>query len=75
VPRVTWSRARAGGVQGQSFVGLERHRFEDELKVTDDGMVELLDRGAVQAHVVGGPASAELVAPGGQLADEVLERA
>jgi hypothetical protein len=42
---------------------------EGEREVADFGMVELLDAGVVEADVVRGPAGAELVALGGELAD------
>jgi hypothetical protein len=41
------------------------------MQVADDGVVEVLEPGAVQADVVGGPADAEGVAAGAQFADEV----
>lgn len=65
-------RARLGCVRGQdeSLVGIERHGFEHEAQAADGGMAELLAAAAVQAHVVGRPQGAELLAAGGQLADE-----
>jgi hypothetical protein len=46
-------------------------RLEGEGEIADDRMMEALGAGLVQAHVVGGPACAELVAARRELADEV----
>lgn len=40
-------------------------------QLADDRVVEALGAGLVQPHVVVGPAGAELLAAGGELADEV----
>jgi len=52
-------------------VGGEFHAVVGEGDVADDGVVEVIDAGVVEADVVGGPAGAELGALGGELADEV----
>jgi hypothetical protein len=36
-------------------------------------MVHAFEAGAVRAHVVAGPAATELLAPGGQLPDQIRE--
>ena len=51
----------------------ELEGFEVEGEVADDGVVEPLGAGAVELHVVRGPADTELVAAGRELADEVGE--
>ena len=56
-------------------VGGELHRLVGEGEVADDRVVEALGAGAVEADVVRGPADAELVAAGRELADEVGEAA
>ena len=56
-------------------VGGQVERFVAEGEVTDDRVVEPLGAGAVELDVVGGPADAELVAAGGELADEVGQAA
>ena len=43
----------------------------ERMSAADDGMVEALVAVVVEAHVVGGPAASELVAEGGELAEEV----
>jgi hypothetical protein len=42
-----------------------------EAELADDGVVEVLDGGGVEADVVGGPVGAERLAPCCELADEV----
>jgi hypothetical protein len=51
------------------------HRLVAEVEVADDRMVNPLGAGAVEAHVVRGPAGAELVAGGRELPDEVRQAA
>jgi hypothetical protein len=46
--------------------------LEGEGEVADDRVVEAFGAVVVEADVVGGPAGAELVAAGGELADEVV---
>jgi hypothetical protein len=58
-----------------AVVGGEVERFVGEGEVADDRVVEPFGAGAVELDVVGGPADAELVAAGGELADEVGESA
>ena len=65
------SRARRVGGHGQAGAGREWQFVEREDERADDGMVEALVAVVVEAHVVGGPAAAELVAEGGELAEEV----
>ena len=43
------------------------------MQVTADGMVKVLEAGAVQADVMGGPADAESLTARGQLADQAGE--
>src|SRR3954447_5718090 len=68
-------RAGLGGVErhAETLVGVEAQRLVAELDLTDDGVVQTLAARPVEAHVVRRPAHTELVAAGGQLADEVLE--
>jgi hypothetical protein len=61
------------GEKCQSAVGREFHGLEGQVQVADDWVVELLGPGAVEADVVVGPAGAEGLAAGGQLADEVAQ--
>ena len=65
-----------GGVgrDPQAGVGGEVEGLERERELADDRVVEPLDAGAVEAHVVGGPPEPEVLAPGGQLTDEVRQR-
>src|SRR3954452_11372464 len=58
----------------ESVVGAELHRLVTQMQLADHRVVDALGAGAVEAHVVRCPAQAELVAAGGQLADEVGER-
>src|SRR6476619_651288 len=60
--------------QGEAGVGGELHRLEVKLEVTDDRVVQLLEAGAVEPDVVGGPAGAEDLTAGGELADQLGER-
>ena len=57
----------------QAAVGGEIQGFEGEGEVADDGMVEALGAGAVEADIVRGPPGAEVLAAGGQLADQVRQ--
>lgn len=41
-----------------------------QVEVADDGVVEELDAGGVDADVVGGPSPAEVLASGGELPDD-----
>jgi hypothetical protein len=50
-------------------IGGEVEAIVGEAEIADDGVMEVLDAGDVLADVVGGQASAELVALGGELAD------
>ena len=52
-------------------VGGQVKCFVGEGELADDRVVEAFDPGAVEPDVVGGPPHAELVAAGGELADEV----
>lgn len=49
--------AGIGGVggEGESFVRFEGHSLKHEIKEADGGVTEVLQAGAVQAHVVGRP--------------------
>jgi hypothetical protein len=55
----------------QSGVGRELDAVVGEADVADDGVVEVLAAGVVEADIVGCPPGAELCAPGGELADQV----
>src|SRR5690348_5056562 len=66
--------AAGGGVaddERQSVVGGQVHGLVVEGELSDDRVVQALGAGAVVAYLVLGPASAEGVAAGGELADEV----
>jgi hypothetical protein len=52
-------------------IGGDVHAVEAEAKLADDGVVEQLDGGGVEADVVDCPVGAERVAFGRELADEV----
>ena len=71
--RLRGARAGLGGVgeERETVVGGDVQAVEAEAELADDGMMEVLDRGGVEAHVVCGPLGAERVALGGELADEV----
>jgi hypothetical protein len=56
-----------------SRVGGQRCRLEGKLEVADLGVVDALGAGDVGADVVGGPPDPEVVAAGGQRADQVGE--
>jgi hypothetical protein len=53
--------------------GSEIHTFVGEGEVADDVVVEVFGASRVGADVVGAPAAPELIAAGGQLADQVVE--
>ncbi len=63
------------GVDGQREPGFghELESLVGELEVADDGVAEPFGACAVVADVVGGPPGPEVVASGGELADEVVE--
>src|SRR6478672_2422388 len=71
--RVLGARAGLGGVgeERQAGVGGEVQPVEAQAELADDLMVEALGAGVVEANVVLGPAGAERLALGGELADEV----
>jgi hypothetical protein len=52
-------------------VGGDVQAVEAEPELTYDGVIEVLGGGCMRADVVGRPVSAELLAPGRELADEV----
>ena len=54
-------------------VGRHGHGLERQVQLTDHGVMDVLEAGAVEADVVGGPAAGELVTAGGQLPDEIGE--
>jgi hypothetical protein len=72
---VRGGRVGLGGVDRQDEAGLgdQGHGLVRQVQVADDGVVEVLHAGAVDAHVVRAPAAAEVVAAGGQLADQVVQ--
>jgi hypothetical protein len=51
-------------------VGGDVQAVEAEAELADDRMMEVLDRGGVEAHVVCGPVGAERVALGGARIEE-----
>src|SRR5207247_11390287 len=59
------------GKERETWVGGEFQHLECEGQVADQRMVELLAAGAMELHVVPRPSHAEVLAPRGQLADEV----
>jgi hypothetical protein len=59
------------GGEGEPFVGFEGHGLKHEVESADGGVVEVLAAAAVQAHVVGRPQGAELLAAGGQLPEKL----
>ena len=61
----------AVGVEPQASVGGQLHGLVGEGEVPDDRLVQALDAGPVQAHVVRRPSAAELFTTNGQFADEV----
>ena len=73
VERLLGAGAGFGGVgeERQPGVGGDVEAVEAEAELADDGVVEVLDGGGVEAHVVRGPVGAERLALGGELADEV----
>lgn len=71
--RLLGAGAGLGRVDGdrQPGIGGEVHPVVAEGEIADDGVVEVLDAGGVEADVVRGPAGAERLALGCELADEV----
>jgi hypothetical protein len=71
--RLLGARPGLGGVgeDRQPVVRGEVEPVEGEGEIADDGMVELLDAGVVEADAVRGPAGAERLALGCELVDEV----
>jgi hypothetical protein len=55
----------------QPGVGGELHRLVRQVQLTDQRVPQPLDAGPVELHVVAAPANRELLAAGGELADEV----
>src|SRR6185437_12328105 len=68
-------RSRGCGVSQhrQSRVSRELHRLEIKIEPADDRMAEALAAGPVEPDVMGGPALAEVLAPGRKLADQLDE--
>src|SRR3954451_10127160 len=66
-----------GGVDGQRQLpvvgGGQVQGVVDQLEGADGGVAELFGPGVVDAHVVRGPAGAELLADGGQLPDQFAQ--
>src|SRR6266536_585339 len=71
--RFLGARAWLGGVgeERQAGVSGEVQPVEAQAELANDGMVEVLGAGVVEADVVGGPAGAERLALGCEFADEV----
>jgi len=65
---VRFRRVREDGLPG---VGGECQGLVRQGEVPDERVVEVLDAGAVEPDVVGGPADTELLAARGQLADQI----
>jgi hypothetical protein len=67
------ARAGFGGVgeEREPVVGGDVQAIEVQAELADDGVVEVLDRGRVEADVVCGPVGAERLALGRELADEI----
>ena len=59
------------GEEGQARVCGEVHAVVAQAELANDGMVEVLDAGVVEADVVGRPEGAERLALGCEFADEV----
>ena len=55
----------------QAWIGWQVHRLESQMKIPDDRVVDVLESGAVKAHIVGGPASTELFAEGGEFTNQI----
>jgi hypothetical protein len=68
-------RTGLGGIDKQSQPGVSRqfHGLEGQVQVPNDGVVKRFGAGAVEADVWSAPASAEGLAAGGKLADEVAQ--
>jgi hypothetical protein len=75
--RVMSGGARGCGVgdDGQAGVGGYLQGLVIEVQVPGDRVMEGLDAAAVVPDVVGGPVATELLAAGGQVADELAEGA
>jgi hypothetical protein len=56
---------------GEIRVGRERDRLAGQLEIADERVMDALDAGVVDAHVVRGPARSKRLASRRQLADEV----
>jgi hypothetical protein len=71
--RILGARAGLGGVGEDRQPGVcgEVEPVEAQVELADGGMVEVLDAAVVEADVVRGPAVAERLALGCELADEV----
>jgi hypothetical protein len=68
-------RAAFGGVghEGLADIGGEFECLVGQVEVAGEGVVEQLGAGPVGAYVVGGPSAPEVVAAGGELADQIAE--
>ena len=68
-------RPGRGGVDEHRQAGClgDGEQVVHEVEAADDGVVDLLGAAAVLVHVVAGPPGTELLAAGGQLADEVVQ--
>ncbi len=75
VERLGGLRAGLGGVgeDGETAVSGQLQHLVGQAEVAHDRVVEVLGAGPVDAHVVRGPAGAELLAPSRELADEVRQ--
>jgi hypothetical protein len=64
--RVVGGRTRVGAErdQGQARVRSQFHHLIGQVQVADHGMPDVLEARAVQLHIMGTPADAELVATG-----------
>src|SRR6478735_8236322 len=69
------TRRRGETVQGEAGRAGHLERLETQRQVSDDRMMESLRSAPVRLDVMGCPASSELVAAGGELADEAGDRA
>ena len=73
-PRIA-SRLGGVGEDRQPIVCGEIETVEVQAELADDWVMEVLDAGVVEAHVVGGPVGTECFAAGFELADKVGELA
>jgi len=62
---------RGARIEREAVVGGDVEAVEAEAELADGGVVEVLDGGGVEAHIVCGPVGAERFAPGRELAHEV----